>query len=203
MLKFFSSLITYLIKWCFQWRRCSEGRSSAWVLSRSQSLCSLYFLAWISFSVCPLHDGEKCILHISLSSLELRPIFQCIRTRGQQVLGKWTRSKYKHTLLCHTPVLFYVYLSHSWWKEGLLFNTVLLAFTWYPLADCCAHLWDIFPGERSLEWFGNKIVPKPEVSQVADHECEEIPSFSILSPSLEAFMLLSNRVDNSLLVLYF
>lgn len=78
---------------------------------------------------------------------------------------------------------------------------MLLAFTSNSLADCRTHLAHILPGKRCLEGFGNKVIPEPKVSQVADHECQEIASLSILSASLESLMLLSNGVDDFLLVL--
>jgi hypothetical protein len=59
------------------------------------------------------------------------------------------------------------------------------------LADAVAHFGDIFPRDGSFEGLGDEVIFKAEVSEIANHESQEISSFTILSSSLKSFLLFS------------
>lgn len=91
-------------------------------------------------------------------------------------------------------------LGDSEWDEWFSLNSVSFAIIYDSFAYSCTHSWHILPRQGSLEGFSYKVIFESEISQVPNHEGQEISSFSVLSTSPESFVFFGNRVHNFLLV---
>ena len=90
-------------------------------------------------------------------------------------------------------------MRNSGGKEGFTFDSVFLALVRYSFADCCDHFRYIFPGDGGLERLSDEVVSEAEVSDIADHEGQEVTSFSVLRSSFEPFMFFGQSCDIFLL----
>ena len=68
-----------------------------------------------------------------------------------------------------------------------------------PFSDSFDHFGDVFPRHRGLEGLSDEVIAEAEVTDVTDHESQEVASFSILWAGFEPFMFLGQRRDSFLL----